>query len=64
MTEIVNLNRARKKKRAEEAERQAEQNRAKFGRTKAERAKQAAERTALRRSLDGSKRDQPEDDDA
>lgn len=64
MTEIVNLNRARKKKRAEEAERQAEQNRAKFGRTKAERAKQAAERTALTRSLDGSKRDQPEDDDA
>lgn len=64
MSEIVNLNRARKKKRAEEAQRQAEQNRAKFGRTKADRAKQAAEQAALARSLDGSKRDQPEDNDA
>lgn len=38
MTEIVNLNRARKAKARAEKERQAADNRARFGRTKAEKA--------------------------
>lgn len=57
MAEIVNLNRARKAKARVDAAKTAEANRAKFGRTKAERAAEAAElarRTAL---LDGAKRD-------
>lgn len=57
MAEIVNLNRARKAKARVDAAKTADANRAKFGRTKAERAAEAAElarRTAL---LDGAKRD-------
>lgn len=57
MTKIVNLNRARKKKRAAESERRAEENRAKFGRTKAERARQTAEQDALSRHVAGHKRE-------
>ncbi len=53
MTEIVNLNKARKKKRAAEAERQATENRVKFGRTKAAKAKDADEEARRRKLLDG-----------
>ena len=54
MADIVNLNRARKKKRAVDAAKDADANRAKFGRTKGERRKERAERDAQTRALDGA----------
>ena len=62
MSEIVNLNRFRKaKERAEKADRAAA-NRAKFGRNKAEKARDAEENQKRSDLLDGAKTDQPEDD--
>ena len=58
MAEIVNLNRARKKKRAAEKEKAAEANRAKFGRTKVQRDTSRAETERAKRMLDGAKRDE------
>ncbi|MBR9972229.1 DUF4169 family protein [Magnetospirillum sulfuroxidans] len=57
MAEIVNLNRWRKAKTRDEKNKQAEANRAAFGRTKAE--KQAAGKEAERQKtdLDGKKLD-------
>jgi hypothetical protein len=57
MAEIVNLNRARKAKVRAEATKQAEANRAKFGRTRAEREAEAAERARRAALLDGAKRE-------
>jgi hypothetical protein len=56
MADLVNLNRARKKKRAAEKEKSAAANRAKFGRSKAEKTKQSAESRLRNRALDGHKR--------
>ena len=55
MADIVNLNQARKAK-ADDKSRAAE-NRARFGRTKAEKALDAARADKLRRDLDGAKRE-------
>jgi len=44
MAEIVNLNRVRKAKARDAAEAKASENRARYGQTKAERARLAAER--------------------
>ncbi len=53
MADIVNLNKfAKAKRRAEKAEKAAG-NRARFGRTKAEKKKQDAEAEKRRRELDG-----------
>jgi hypothetical protein len=52
MSEIVNLRQVRKKKLRAEKERQAEENRAKFGRTKAEKQRTAAEGDHDRHQLD------------
>ncbi len=60
MADIVNLNRARKKKRAAASEGAAAQNRAKFGRTKAEKRRRKAEDNQDRNRLDGHKRDRDE----
>ncbi|PXA85403.1 DUF4169 domain-containing protein [Nostoc sp. 3335mG] len=57
MAEIVNLNRARKAKAKAEAGRQAEANRAKFGRMKAEKDRDAAEQARRDALLDGAKRE-------
>ncbi len=57
MAEIVNLNRARKAKVRADAAKTAEANRAKFGRTKAERAAEAAEQVRRAALLDGAKRE-------
>lgn len=57
MSDVVNLNRFRKKQARSEKEKRAEGNRAKFGRTKAEKARDEKERTALAQHLDGSRRD-------
>ena len=56
MAEIVNLNRARKAKARDAAEAQAAENRAKYGQTKAERARLAAGKAKLRAVIDGAKK--------
>jgi len=58
MADIVNLNRARKARARGEAAKQAEANRAKFGRSKAERDAEAADRARRDALLDGAKRDE------
>jgi hypothetical protein len=57
MAEIVNLNRVRKAKARSDAGKAAEANRAKFGRTKAERDTEAAEQARCDALLDGAKRE-------
>nr|WP_319485816.1 DUF4169 family protein [uncultured Cohaesibacter sp.] len=60
MGNVVNLRQARKAKVRAEKEKQAETNRARFGRTKAEKTKQQFEADKFERHLDGHKRDLPE----
>ncbi len=57
MAEILNLNQARKAKAKTGAKTQAAENRAKFGRTKADKALEAARADKLKRDLDGAKRE-------
>lgn len=57
MAEVVNLNRFRKAKARDDARVVAEANRAKFGRTKAEKARDVAEQARGERLLDGAKRE-------
>lgn len=58
MAEIVNLNRFRKTKAREAAEAKATENRVKFGQSKAERARLAAEKAKLRAVTDGAKKEE------
>ena len=58
MAEIINLRRIRKQKARADKEEQAAQNRALFGRTKAEKLKQAAEKAQADKHIDGHKRDE------
>ena len=58
MAEIVNLNRVRKAKAKADAGKAAEANRAKFGRTKAEKDAEAAEQARRKALLDGTKREE------
>ena len=60
MSDVVNLNRFRKKKKAADEAADAEANRAKFGRTKSRRDKDAAETRAREKLLDAHKRDDNE----
>jgi len=57
MTEIINLRSARKAKARTEKEAAAEANRIKFGRTKAEKQKYAAEKSLADKKLDSHKRE-------
>ncbi|MDO5622685.1 MAG: DUF4169 family protein [Paracoccus sp. (in: a-proteobacteria)] len=57
MTQITNLNRFRKQKAREDARRQADANAVKHGRTKAEKAVDAAEQARATRLHEGHKRD-------
>ena len=57
MAEILNLNQARKARAKADAKAQAAENRAKFGRTKADKALEAARADKLKRDLDGAKRE-------
>ncbi len=57
MADIINLRQARKTRARNDAAANADTNRAKFGRTKAERARDAATRASLDQTLDGAKRD-------
>ena len=59
MGDIVNLRQARKRATRTEQEKEAAANRAKFGRTKAERVSKAQEDERLQKTLDGAKRDDP-----
>ena len=59
MTEIVNLRRFRKSKARSEAAAVADQNRARHGRSNAERRAQDNEAARLKAGLDGHKRDEP-----
>jgi len=58
MAEIVNLNRARKARAKAEAGRKADANRAKFGRSKAERDTEVADKARRDALLDGAKREE------
>jgi hypothetical protein len=55
--EVVNIRQARKARRRQEDERHAAANRARFGRTKAERETGAAEASRAARALDGARID-------
>jgi hypothetical protein len=58
--DVVNLRRARKAKGRSEREAAADRNRARFGRSKAEKEKDAAERARAERALEAHRRDKPE----
>lgn len=57
MAEIINLRNVRKQKARAEKDVQAAQNRVLFGRTKAEKLKQAAEKSLADSKIDGHKRE-------
>lgn len=57
MAEIINLNKARKAKARVDKSAQAEANRSRFGRTRAQKQADAAETAKRARLLDDSKRD-------
>lgn len=57
MADVVNLNQARKAKAKADDKARAAENRARFGRTKAEKSLEAARAEKLRRELDGAKRE-------
>lgn len=57
MSGAVNLNRAHKKKARADKDKRAGENRAKFGRTKGEKIREAAQQEQAKRVLDGHKRE-------
>ena len=61
--EIINLKRVRKAKQRHETATRAEQNRAKFGRTKAERQTTEAERDLEARRLEAARRQRGSNDE-
>jgi hypothetical protein len=62
MSNVVNLNQARKRRARAAAEEQAAANRLKFGRTKAQKQRDAAETDEARRKLDRLRLEPPADD--
>lgn len=62
MSNVVNLNKARKLKARKDAEQQAAENRIKFGRTKAQKQLNDAESAAAKIKLDHLKRETPTQD--
>jgi hypothetical protein len=61
MATVINLNKARKQKLRADAEKQATENRVKFGRTKAQKLRDAAEADEASRKLDLLKRERSTD---
>jgi len=59
VADLINLNKARKLKQRAEAEALAAANRVKFGRTKAEKLRDATAEAEAARRLDGLKRELP-----
>ena len=62
MVEIVNLRQARKRKKRVERERTAEENRARFGRSKAEATRETAQRALEDARLGAHRRDDGDGD--
>ena len=62
MSNVVNLNKARKRRVRTAAGEQAAANRLKFGRTKAQKQRDVAEADEARRKLDRLRLEQPGDD--
>jgi len=60
MSNVVNLNKARKARDRDRAREQARENRARFGRTKADKDLTKAETQKAEQVLDGAKLDKPE----
>lgn len=60
MTPPINLNKVRKAKEKAEAEQRAKENRAKFGRTKAEKKLEAAKAEKQAKLTEGHRRETPE----
>ena len=60
MAEIINLRNIRKQKARADKDMQAAQNRVLFGRTKAEKLREAAEKSLAERRIDGHKKDETE----
>lgn len=58
MAEIVNLNRFRKARKRQDTDRQADANRVKFGRTKAEKENDRRAEERRRQEIDGKKLDE------
>ena len=58
MAEIINLNRARKARARAEKAADADANRHRFGRTKAQKAAEALDREQAERTLDGARREE------
>jgi len=56
MAEILNLNKARKSKTREKERQTADENAVKFGRTKAQKQREAAQAKKAKSQLDGHKR--------
>ncbi|TJY65006.1 DUF4169 family protein [Sinimarinibacterium sp. CAU 1509] len=59
MAELINFNKARKRKAREQAKRQAAENRVRFGRTKAQKLHDAEVEAEAQRRLDGLRREPP-----
>ena len=57
MADVVNLRQFRKRSARDEAAKAAEENRARFGRSKADKAREKAEKASARNFLDGHRRD-------
>ncbi|HYP99836.1 MAG TPA: DUF4169 family protein [Polyangiaceae bacterium] len=65
MSNVVNLNKFKKRKAKAERQKQAETNRRLHGRTKAERARDALQKKQLETSVDGARLEsKPNSDDA
>jgi len=62
MADIINLNKHRKQKARADADKQAADNRVRFGRTKADKKKAALEVEVARARLDQLRREPPRDD--
>jgi hypothetical protein len=58
MAEIINLRLVRKARKRSQGEQAAQENRAKFGRTKGEKARDQLEATRLAQQIEGAKRDE------
>jgi hypothetical protein len=62
MADIINFNKARKRRAKEEAARQAAENRVRFGRTKAQKESEATAAEEAQKKLDQLKREPPPED--
>lgn len=62
MAQIINLRQARKKKTRADKDQKAQENRVRFGRTKAEKRKEAQERDRAAKAVDGGRLSEDETD--